>query len=263
MDNNILPKGIIGFGAGQSWAILYDQMPWKGVSNSESNYGTIPAGVTAFGAGQQWGLLYGQNPNVPFMPPYQPGKDITESQFDGELPKQIVGLGAGQDWALLYPSANSNYDGEGDEVNEEEDFVGLGIGAGILAKKGKIFKRSFCRKYVKSLGYLRRENLGGDKISYIQAINECLVNYKDIKAKKYKIKPMDKEGELVDVDKLVADTETETLPPMKESISDTSVDTGVDTGVKTKEEKSKIIIYVILAIVVVVIGVVLYKKYKK
>ena len=252
MDNNILPKGIVGFGAGQSWAILYDQMPWKGVSNSESNYGTIPAGVTAFGAGQQWGLLYGQNPNVPFMPPYQPGKDITESQFDGELPKQIVGLGAGQDWALLYPSANSNYDGEGDEVNEEDGFKNI-----------KLFKRSFCRKYVKSLGYLRREKLGGDKISYIQAINECLVNYKQIKNRTYKIKPMDKEGELVDVDKLVVDTETETLPPMKESISDTSVDTGVDTGVKTKEEKSKIIIYVILAIVVVVIGVVLYKKYKK
>ena len=259
MDNNILPKGIVGFGAGQSWAILYDQMPWKGVSNSESNYGTIPAGVTAFGAGQQWGLLYGKNPNVPFMPPYQPGKDITESQFDGELPKQIVGLGAGQDWALLYPSANSNYDGEGDEVDEEEDFDGF--------KNIKLFKRSFCRKYVKSLGYLRRENLGGDKISYIQAINECLVNYKQIKNRTYKIKPMDKEGELVDVDKLVADTETETLPPMKESISDTSVDTGVDTGVKTKEktkeEKIKTIIYVILAIVVVVIGVVLYKKYKK
>lgn len=221
MDNNVLPKGIVGFGAGQQWAVLYDQMPNQ-LSNSENNYETIPAMET-------------------------------ESQFNGEL-SGLVGVGAGQDWAMLYPNANlnSNYDGEGEE--DEEDGY----------KNKKLFKRAFCRKYVKSLGYLRREKIGGDKIAYIQAINECLVNYNDIKAKRYKQKPLDKEGELTDVDKLVADTEKEEAslqPPMKESISDTSSDTGVDT--KDTKEKSKTIIYVILAIVVVVIAVVLYKKYKK
>ena len=144
MDNNILPKGIVGFGAGQSWAILYDQMPWKGVSNSESNYGTIPAGVTAFGAGQQWGLLYGQNPNVPFMPPYQPGKDMTESQFDGELPKQIVGFGAGQDWALLYILVLIQITmAKGKKMKVKMILLDLVLGLEFQQKRGKYLKEVF------------------------------------------------------------------------------------------------------------------------
>ena len=187
-----LSKGQVGYGAGQQWAILYDgPLGVNKMATNESNYGTLPKSIVGYGAGQHWAALYGANKAVQYTPPSMPG--ITESGF---LSKGVVGAGAGQDWALMYDRNGLIPNG-----SHESNFK-INLPA---------FRRAFCRKYVKSLGYLRREGIGGDKVAYIQAMNDCLVHFSDIKKGAYKIKPADKfTNGSINIDSLLVDSERET-----------------------------------------------------
>ncbi len=194
-----LSKGQVGFGANQQWAILMDPpiIPNGNIaSKSESGYGALPAGVVGFGANQDWAILYSKNPATG----YDPSKIWdSRSQRDSNsnyLSKGVVGAGAGQDWALMYDRG-----GLVPKTGQE---------SGFKINLPPAFRRAFCRKYVKSLGYLRREGIGGDKVAYIQAINDCLVHFSDIKKGKYKMKPADNMGSATNIDAILSESEQET-----------------------------------------------------
>lgn len=237
---NTLPKSVVGFGAGQEWAILGD--PATNVAEQESNYGTLTKGVVGFGAGQDWAIL--GNPSA------------AERNEVGYLSKGLVGFGAGQDWALVYK-------GNPEQIAAEEANYSFG------QKKGGIFRRSFCRKYVKSLGYLRSEKKGGDKAAFIQAMNECLVNFKQIKKGRYKIKPADNMGSMTDVAALLNDAERETgvskndpstdmvAPPTQQEVMAEA------NTLRQAEGGNKTWIIIAAVAVVVIVAVVIYLRRRK
>ena len=239
---NTLPKSVVGFGAGQEWAILGD--PAQNVAaEQESNYGTLTRGVVGFGAGQDWAIL--GNPG-----------DAERNEV-GYLSKGLVGFGAGQDWALVYK-------GNPAEIMDDEANYSFG------QKKGGVFRRSFCRKYVKSLGYLRSEKKGGDKAAFIQAMNECLVNFKRIKKGQYKIKPADNLGAMTDVAALLNDAERETgvskndpstdmvtAPTQQEAMAEANALRQAEGG------GNKTWIIVAAVAVVVIVAVVIYLRRRK
>lgn len=216
---NTLPKSVVGFAAGQQWAILGD--PAQNVAaEQESNYGTLTKGVVGFGAGQQWAILG------------DPGN-----------PEQIAA--------------------------EEAGFV-LAGGAELV---GLSYRRNFCRKYIKSLGYLRREKSGGNKAAFIQAMNECLVNFKKIKKGRYKIKPADNMGAMTNVDALLLETEEETgvkandprveqtpPPTQQEAMAEVNAARQAE-GAGTGMSKTWIIVAVVA--VVVIVAVVIYLRRRK
>jgi hypothetical protein len=242
---NTLPKSVVGFGAGQEWAILGD--PAQNVAaEQESNYGTLTKGVVGFGAGQDWAILG------------DPGN--AERTEVGYLSKGLVGFGAGQDWALIYK-------GNPEQIAAEEANYSFG------QKKGGIFRRSFCRKYVKSLGYLRSEKKGGDKAAFIQAMNECLVNFKQIKKGRYKIKPADNMGSMTDVAALLNDAERETGVSKNDPSTDmvtapTQQEAMAEANAARQAEKegtgmNKTWIIVAVVAVVVIVAVVIYLRRRK
>ena len=245
---NTLPKSVVGFGAGQEWAILGD--PAQNVAaENESNYGTLTKGVVGFGAGQDWAIL--GNPGA------------TERNEVGYISKGLVGFGAGQDWALIYKGNPAQIMGEEEESNARGRAMG----------KGGVFRRGFCRKYVKSLGYLRSEKKGGDKAMYIQAFNECLVNFKKIKKGQYKIKPADNMGAMTNVDALLLEAEKETginrndpandqVPPptQQEAMAEANAARQAE-GAGTGMNKTWIIVAVVA--VVVIVAVVIYLRRRK
>lgn len=146
---------------------------------------TLPKTVVGFGAGQDWAIL--GNPG-----------DAERTEV-GYISKGLVGFGAGQDWALVYKG------NPGEVMSEDNNFVFVAPAAIAVA-----YRRNFCRRYVKSLGYLRREKIGGDKRAFIQAMNECLVNFKKIKKGQYKMKPADTMGANTDLNAILAEAEKET-----------------------------------------------------
>ena len=248
---NTLPKSVVGFGAGQQWAILGD--PAQNVAaENESNYGTLTKGVVGFGAGQDWAIL--GNPGA------------TERNEVGYISKGLVGFGAGQDWALIYK-------GNPAQIMGEEESGVLGIAAGGAAALGLTYRRNFCRRYIKSLGYLRREKIGGNKVAYIQAMNECLVNFKKIKKGRYKIKPADNMGAMTNVDALLLEAEKETgikandpridqVPPptQQEAMAEANAARQAE-GAGTGMNKTWIIVAVVA--VVVIVAVVIYLRRRK
>lgn len=248
---NTLPKSVVGFGAGQEWAILGD--PAQNVAaEQESNYGTLTKGVVGFGAGQDWAILG------------DPGN--AERTEVGYLSKGLVGFGAGQDWALIYK-------GNPEQIAAEEaGFVLAGVGAAAAAV-GLSYRRNFCRKYIKSLGYLRREKIGGDKRAYIQAMNECLVNFKKIKKGQYKIKPADNMGAMTNVDALLLETEKETGvkandPRVEQTPPPTQQEAMAEANAARQAEKegtgmNKTWIIVAVVAVVVIVAVVIYLRRRK
>lgn len=242
---NTLPKSVVGFGAGQEWAILGD--PAQNVAaENESNYGTLTKGVVGFGAGQDWAIL--GNPGA------------TERNEVGYISKGLVGFGAGQDWALVY-------NGNPAQIMGEEESNVLGVAA-----LGLTYRRNFCRRYIKSLGYLRREKIGGNKVAYIQAMNECLVNFKKIKKGRYKIKPADNMGAMTNVDALLLEAEKETGikandPRIDQVPEPTQQEAMAEANAARQAEKdgnkNRTWIIVAAVAVVVIVAVVIYLRRRK
>ena len=250
MDNS-LPKSFAAVGAGQDWALLYDKAAWD-KTNVESGFKSLKnpgaplsKGVVGAGAGQPWMLLYDGVPT------------LQESGFESlknpgaVLSKGVVGAGMNQHWALMY---------DGVPNLQESPFLAAGLAALSL------HRRVFCSKYVKSLGYLRREKIGGDKVSYIQAINECLVNFKKIKKGSYKIKPADLQGSKTDINALLDQTSSETgvpandpnldnLPaPTAKEVQDTTAIAAPATASPMKW------ILIAVAIVIVIVAIVIFMR---
>lgn len=153
----------------------------------------------AMAIGQDWAMLT-EDPNLFATKAAAAPNATAESRFNAGA----VGMAIGQDWAGM--SQNPFQVGNPDQMNVEQSFTQVDIGQSIgqdwvmMNGQPNLFEQSaelqeagffegihrpYCGKYCKALGYART----ADKLGFKKCVNECLVNYKAIKSKRYKIKP--------------------------------------------------------------------------
>lgn len=195
----------------------------------------LNSGIIGAAAGQNWALV-GEPLEVGF----------TQAELSGENPglsSGVIAAGAGQSWGLV----------------GEYPFIGV-VAAPLLGVG--IYRRNFCGRYCKSLGYLR----SSDKNAFKICINDCMVNFKKIKRGKYKIKPFDAMG-TANVDALLADAEKDTKVSRTEGDKEISQSEITDLVNKTTEDTkgSNLWLYIGggIALVLVIVIVILLLRRKK
>ena len=210
----------------------------KTMNKVELNSGIIGAAM-----GQNWALV-GEPLEVGF----------TQAELSGENPglsSGVIAAGAGQSWGLV---GEYSFLGIGENKNR------LNTGFGIVNPIG-IYRRNFCGRYCKSLGYLR----SSDKQAWKVCVNDCMIHFTNIKKGKYKIKPFDAMGS-ADVDALLTETEKDTKISSSEADKPISQSEITDIVAKTAQEpKSNLWIYIgagigVLLIAFIIIMIMRRKK---
>jgi hypothetical protein len=127
-----------------------------------------------------------------------------------------------------------------------------------------IFKQTYCKRVCRSLGYEKKEKLGGDKGAFLRCKSDCLIHFKDVKKGKYKIKPAEP-GASVDLAALDKETAAETgvkaptAAELEKSTDMTPAEAEAAAG-----GKSNTMMYIIIAVValVIIVGAVLMMRKK-
>lgn len=201
----------------------------------------LNSGIIGAAAGQNWALV-GEPLEVGF----------TQAELSGENPglsSGVIAAGAGQSWGLV----------------GEYPFLGIGasVATGVPMLGVGVYRRNFCGRYCKSLGYLR----SSDKNAWKVCVNDCMINFKKIKRGKYKIKPFDAMGGDTNVDDLLAQAERETKISRTEGDKEISQSEITDVVNKTTQDTkgSNLWIYIGggIALILVVIIVILLLRRKK
>lgn len=144
--------------------------------------------------------------------------------------------------------------GPGGELVQESNFNDRGDESGLLLQLAGfgLYKQTYCKRLCRSLGYEKREKLGGDKSAFSKCKNDCVVHFKEIKKKKYKINPATPKDPEVDLDAIDSETSKET------GVKPTAED--VERSAPTPEEiaaagggGNKTMIYVLIGVVLLVI----------
>jgi hypothetical protein len=162
----------------------------------------------------------------------------------------------------------SNYSGlgPGGELVQESNFDDDGADgeSGFLALGAlSLYRQTYCKRLCRSLGYEKKEKLGGDKRAFLKCKSECLINFKAIKKKRYKIIPASPADPEVDLDLLDKETSAETgVKPTAADVERAPSPTPAELA--PEQKKSKTMMYVIIGVVLllVIVGAVIMMRKK-
>jgi hypothetical protein len=227
--------------------------------------GDFNPGAVGFGIGQAGFLNWNKNtlsPENAMGESNFANMDNSAMDFGDNISSQnMVGFAIGQSWMPVVP-----FDGSG-QINESNFGGNLGnfgqkLRSGFIrfTPAGLVVRASFCNKYCKSLGYMRK----ADKTGFKRCVASCKINYLGAKDGKwtYPVAPEGKESDISPAE-LAAMSEKEVSAMPKDVVEQAAKGIANEEGSTPIPAKSNTMMYVIIGAVALIIVVALIMFMRK